>query len=738
MRRRSISLTMAFLMVIASFGAVVISYDGIIDGCQRVSAEEAYELILIDHSLIVVDIRSYEEYVEGHLADAVTVPFLACSDCFLTKVQSYQQQPLLLYGDDEVLTSMACEFLLENDFSAMYFLEGGIDAWIAHGFAVEASSQDESTSGLSTEDIAQLQEQGEQEGWTFTVGENSATMYDLEDICGFVVPDNWWESATFDPCTPRGGLPDTFDWRNVGGVDYTTPVKDQGSCGSCWAFGTVGPLECNIKIKDGITVDLSEQWLVSCNRDGWGCNGGWWAHDYHQWKTDPCGGTGAVMEAEFPYVGYEAPCNCPYPHEYLIDSWAFIGSSQGIPSTNAIKQAIMDYGPVSAAVRANSAMSSYTGGIFNGCESGDVNHAVVLVGWDDNQGPSGVWFMRNSWGTGWGENGGYMRIPYGCSSIGYAACYIDYASTGGGDKLVDIEIDTITNDPAQGNFDPIDVWPFEEPEWYYRVGVEADGNTLYERNYNKDQNGNWISEHTWDVGRHHQFYVDDTTVEVTIKLMEDDLDFWFGDDLADVSAYPGGGVDDDTPEKREAIYHGTYNLETNTLTGDATGNDGGYKTTTGDGINNAKVWFKVTDDYDPSSADLDAHGDLMWNRVKPGATVTSSFTVENIGDPGSELDWNIVSWPNWGSWEFSPKSGTDLTPEDGEFTVHVEVIAPDQQEQRFDGEVKVVNTHDPTDYELIPVVLITPKSRVSAYPLLLRLFERFPHAFPLLRQLLLM
>jgi hypothetical protein len=281
------------------------------------------------------------------------------------------------------------------------------------------------TKGLSSDDIAALKKQGEIEGWTFTVGENPATQYSLDELCGFKAPDNWWVGARFDPCTPTRALPAQFSWCDSGGC---TPIKNQGSCGSCWAFGTVGPLECNILLKDHITVDLSEQWLVSCNSDGWGCSGGFWAHDYHQWKTDPCGGTGAVPESAFPYVASDVPCNCPYPHDYLINSWAYIGNDQSVPPVNSMKQAILDHGPISVAVYANSAMQAYTGGIFNGCASGTINHAVTLVGWDDNQGSSGVWIMRNSWGPGWGE-GGYIRIPYNCSSIGYAACYIVYQGT---------------------------------------------------------------------------------------------------------------------------------------------------------------------------------------------------------------------------------------------------------------------------------------------------------------------
>ena len=287
---------------------------------------------------------------------------------------------------------------------------------------------------LSSENIALLQQRAEEEGWTFTVGENSATDRPLHELCGLVVPRDWWVGAPFDPCTPRRDLPASFDWR-----DYGLPnARNQGSCGSCWAFGTIGPLECNIKLKDSVTIDLSEQWLVSCNSDGWGCGGGWWAHDYLEWKTDPCGGTGAVLESDFPYVASDASCECPYPHPYLIDGWAYVGSSGGVPPVANIKQAILDYGPVSVAVCANSAMQAYTGGIFNGCVSDEVNHAVVLVGWDDGQGSAGVWFMRNSWGTGWGEDGGYIRIPYGCSSIGYAAVYIEYPGTLPGSLSIDL------------------------------------------------------------------------------------------------------------------------------------------------------------------------------------------------------------------------------------------------------------------------------------------------------------
>jgi C1A family cysteine protease len=270
-----------------------------------------------------------------------------------------------------------------------------------------------------------LREEISKNNYKYTVGYNAAMKYSLDQLCGLVIPPDWQERARFGTLSTLQAPPSSFDWRGKGGV---TPIKNQGGCGSCWAFGTVGPLECLIRIKCSLTKDLSEQYLVSCNEDGWGCGGGWWAHDYHEWKI-PAGQAeaGAVLEAHFPYVASNAPCGGAYSHPWKIDDWAYI-SGYSVPSADAIKQAIMEYGPVAAAVYVGPAFQAYTGGIFDNdeCPSCNVNHGIVLVGWDDNQGANGVWILRNSWGTGWGEDG-YMRIEYGTSSVGYAANYIVFS-----------------------------------------------------------------------------------------------------------------------------------------------------------------------------------------------------------------------------------------------------------------------------------------------------------------------
>ncbi|MGD8794659.1 MAG: C1 family peptidase [Anaerolineae bacterium] len=220
-------------------------------------------------------------------------------------------------------------------------------------------------------------------------------------------------------------LPASFNWCDQGGC---TPVKNQGACGSCWAFGTVGPLESLILLNDGATRDLAEQYLVSCNTEGWGCGGGWWAHDYHLDEVPPGEPeAGAVYEADFPYQAADVACNPPHTHHEKITGWANVGSPGTVPPVADIKQAIYDHGPVAAAICVGSAFHAYSSGVFSTnetCGYNEVNHGIVLVGWDDSQ---GVWYLRNSWSAGWGESG-YMRITYGTSNVGFGASYVDYVS----------------------------------------------------------------------------------------------------------------------------------------------------------------------------------------------------------------------------------------------------------------------------------------------------------------------
>ena len=143
----------------------------------------------------------------------------------------------------------------------------------------------------------------------------------------------------------------------------------------------------------------------------------------------------------------------------------------------------------------------------------------------------------------------------------------------------------------------------------------------------------------------------------------------------------------------------------------------------------------VFDCEPPLIPDLTCDGDLSWTSIPPGSTVTAVITIENIGEPGSLLDWEICECPIWGEWTFTPSSGDDLTPEDGSVTVEVEVVAPDQQNLEFTGEVKVVNRENGNDYDIIPVILKTPRNKVIN-TLFQRFLQQFPNAFPILRHVL--
>lgn len=488
---------------------------------------------------------------------------------------------------------------------------------------------------LSDEDIKNLQTKAETENWTFSVGKNSATDRSINELCGFKTPDNieeLYSNAKSDIIlSTTGSLPETYDLREKGGC---TPIRDQGHCGSCWAFGTVAVLESVIKKNTGKDIDLSEQWLVSCNTKGYGCGGGYWAHEFHVENGVPgaygkCDERGAVLEENFNYEALDLDCACPYPHDYFIvdtngdgEGWNYIIGNYvpEMPSPDQIKLFIYNYGAVGVAVHVDNLFRSYTGGVFNHNYPATPNHAVALVGWDDtNATTGGYWILRNSWGTGWGE-GGYMRIKYGCNNVGIYSTYIEgYSGTngdegGGGAKPGD-EIDEdkesitfkmykISNDFPGGISDEIDPAIFQKPEWYYTIELQTEYEKIYHRLYNKIINrempGNWWEykhQSTWVINKEYEFkyyasYV--STIDIIIKVMEyDELDL---NDLADVStnsSYPGGGVDNSIADKREAIYHGTYDVATETFSGDEVTKDGIYTVTTGDGKNSAKVWFQI-------------------------------------------------------------------------------------------------------------------------------------------------
>jgi hypothetical protein len=155
------------------------------------------------------------------------------------------------------------------------------------------------------------------------------------------------------------------------------------------------------------------------------------------------------------------------------------------------------------------------------------------------------------------------------------------------------------------------------------------------------------------------------------------------------------------------------------------------------------AWFLLIDDISVTGAggptltpDLECSGDLNWEDVTPDSTVIGNFEVENIGDADSMLDWEIESYPDWGNWTFDPMNGFDLKPADGAVTISVTVEAPGDSDTEFTGEIKIVNSQNASDFCIIDAYLATPVSQQTDNTLIQNIFERFPNAFPILRNIL--
>lgn len=310
--------------------------------------------------------------------------------------------------------------------------------------------------------VEELQGEKEEKNWTFSVNYTGAMDYPLNQLAGFEIPQNWedaiknqnefakkmfelefdffkkWrkyfplplpfppfnddedkvdpfdedEEDEYVPPTPDDddkGLPSRFSWKDKGKL---TSVKNQGSCGSCWAFAAMAAYESSYKIQNGTSINTSEQDLVNCTAGS--CNGGWYGPVFDRMIE-----RGVASETQVPYRGVDAYC-ANASRKYYVLNWGYVQGGHSVPSTTMIKNALRTYGPVVACVNATRAFQSYSGGIFNEFASGRINHAITIVGWDDSK---GAWLVKNSWGTQWGENG-YIWIKYGSNQIGYGSAWV--------------------------------------------------------------------------------------------------------------------------------------------------------------------------------------------------------------------------------------------------------------------------------------------------------------------------
>jgi C1A family cysteine protease len=227
-----------------------------------------------------------------------------------------------------------------------------------------------------------------------------------------------------------------FTWVNK---KMVTSVKYQGLCGSCWAFTSAAVMESNFLIRKNWNLDISEQHILDCaeasqpvyrggqvvyvKRKAGSCQGGWYGPVFDFYKTHS-----AALETQLPYQYRELSCVASRTSPYKIVTWGYVKSDAGIPEVKAMKEALCKYGPVAACVKVTPALQAYKSGIFDefaDCNGErDINHAIAIVGWDDEK---GSYLVKNSWGPQWGDDG-YVWIKYGCNNIGYGAAWVVVSS----------------------------------------------------------------------------------------------------------------------------------------------------------------------------------------------------------------------------------------------------------------------------------------------------------------------
>ena len=335
---------------------------------------------------------------------------------------------------------------------------------------------------LTDQDLADIQAAIRERGAGWQAGDNPVFRLDadeMERMCGAVMgPSPIMADRLPVPATPPPKLPDRWDWRDMEGVNYITPIRNQAGCGSCVSFGTIAAFEGLLNIYCGtmeIDLDLSEQHIFSCG--GGDCDLGWSPHASCQYLLD----YGAPPEWCLPYAAVDDNCDqtCPEWQEVArkVMEWGQVPLQTPEWTVEQIKTRLL-FGPVLSCFDVYQDFSAYNGGVYEYVWGEYLaGHCIAIVGWNDN---ANCWICKNSWSPWWGENG-YFRIRMGTNETcieewvhwmiprdGTTAC-VGLAALAAGDtagngdgipdpgETLDLTV-TLNNQPTWGTLTDINGW----------------------------------------------------------------------------------------------------------------------------------------------------------------------------------------------------------------------------------------------------------------------------------------
>jgi len=254
------------------------------------------------------------------------------------------------------------------------------------------------------------------------------TSAELENSMGLIIPDNVEEMRAAYPAKPKQSTaPHNCDWRDKGAVGVIRNQHEPNWCGSCWAHAAIAALEGRQFIKDGSLSDGSQQQLVSCvdsSYDCNGCNGGWYDGAWKYIRDNAANGVDTFTS--YPYTGLDSTCDTGKTSDNQDVAATCEGPGYTEKTEEAIMEAVGNDGPLAIAVNCMPWID-YSGGIYEGDECTDnPTHAVTIVGYNNDD---KYWLIKNSWGTGWGEEGylrmrkDYTSMPYGMCGLAHYAYY---------------------------------------------------------------------------------------------------------------------------------------------------------------------------------------------------------------------------------------------------------------------------------------------------------------------------